>query len=363
MKKFTEIQIIEIINLYLNQNLSCTKIAAQYKCTCNTISKILKDNGIQVINKQNQLNFDLQKDIIPLVEQGISLTKIAKLFSTNRNTLSRHLKNAGVEVINHQNISKFNEHVFDVIDTEEKAYWLGFIYADGYISNITNKHEYSFEISLKASDVDHLYKFNTFMQHSKMNVKISSTNQGNFSRCRWQVANKHLWNTLNNYGCTPNKSLTLQFPDENIFKDKSLIIHFIRGYFDGDGCFSRHISTKTVSPVISIIGTKQFLTKIEEYLNYHVKWGKDKRWNNDTWSIHLSLSDSINFINQIYNNATIYLNRKYKLYNFFKNGSRSVQEWAELQSGNIGESPEKDNTEINSEIAQGSESSYSVEGE
>lgn len=65
----------------------------------------------------------------------------------------------------------------------------------------------------------------------------------------------------------------------------------------------------------------------------------------------------------------LYLDRKYKLYNFFKNGSRSVEEFTELQSGNIGEKLELEsrdymyeNPEINSETKK-SESSYSVEGE
>lgn len=56
------------------------------------------------------------------------------------------------------------------------------------------------------------------------------------------------------------------------------------------------------------------------------------------------------------------LDRKYKLYEFFKNGSRSVKEFTELLSGNIGEKPEMENPEINSETKE-SESSYSVEVE
>ena len=61
-------------------------------------------------------------------------------------------------------------------------------------------------------------------------------------------ANKYFWNILNSYGCTPRKSLTLKFPDRDIFKSSDLIRHFIRGYFDGDGCFSRYIYSHTVTP-------------------------------------------------------------------------------------------------------------------
>ena len=67
----------------------------------------------------------------------------------------------------------------------------------------------------------------------------------------------------------------------------------------------------------------------------------------------------IRFISSSYLD-NVYLDRKFKLYEFFKNGSRSVKEFAELQLDNIGESPKKDNTEINSETKE-SESSYSID--
>lgn len=120
-----------------------------------------------------------------------------------------------MEIINKQNRVKFNEHIFDVIDTEEKAYWLGFIFADGSISSNPIKGEkkarYVFEISLKGDDSYHLEKFNKFMEYDGNNVKVSNSKCGGklFKRCRWMIANKHLWETLNSYGCVPNKSLTL----------------------------------------------------------------------------------------------------------------------------------------------------------
>ena len=172
---------------------------------------------------------------------------MAEREGTTRQTLAKYFKQLGIEIVNKQNRLKFDNTIFDSIDTEEKAYWLGFIFADGTINSspleINKKPKYTIEISLKADDFHHLKKFNTFMKYKKNGVKIQDAKCGKVicKRCRWTITDKHLWETLNNYGCTPKKSLTLKFPDENIFKSKDLIRHFIRGYFDGDGCFTRII--------------------------------------------------------------------------------------------------------------------------
>lgn len=184
----------------------------------------------------------------------------------------------------------------------------------------------------------------------------------NNHRCRVMLANKHFWSTLNSYGCVSRKSLVLQFPPKEIFASKELLRHFIRGYFDGDGCFSRHVHTHVVSPVVGLLGTKEFLEEVLAVSSINGKYTHDKRHSENTFSLSYSKDDGILFINYLYNNSSIYLDRKYKLFEFFKNGSRSVKEFAELLSGNIGEASEMGNTEINSETKE-SESSYSVEVE
>lgn len=302
------------------------------------------------------------------INSSISLTKLAEREGTTRQTLAKYFKQLGVKIVNKQNRLKFDNTIFDSIDTEEKAYWLGFIFADGYINSspleIGKKPKYTMEISLKADDFKHLEKFNTFTKYEKNGVKIQDAKCGKIicKRCRWAITNKHLWETLNSYGCTPKKSLVLKFPDESIFKSKDLIRHFIRGYFDGDGCFSRQIHHTSVSPVVSFLGTKDFLDKILEYSKIESNYRHDKRHTEFTWILEYHKEPGIKLINYLYDNCTIYLDRKYKLYEFFKNGSRSVQEWAELSSSKIGKDPAKDDTEV---IEEAKESSipYSIENE
>ena len=206
------------------------------------------------------------------------------------------------------------------------------------------------------------------MKHNKNNI-ITYTKDPVRPCCRWCVRNKHLWETLNNYGHTPQKSLTLEFPDKSIFKDKSLIRHFIRGYFDGDGCFTydREHNKELgyyLKPRLGFIGTKMFLSELLKQIGIDCRWSHDKRHKDVTWMIWYNREESYELMRWLYDNCSIYLDRKYELYKLFKNKKCcSLEEFNELLSGNIGETPEMENPEINSEITKGSESSYSVETE
>ena len=275
-------------------------------------------------------DLDWEKLAFEFQTTGISLTEMGKREKVDRRTLAKHFKELGIEIVNKQNRSKINEHIFDQIDSEEKAYWLGFIFADGYISSSPLregvKKVYQFEISLGIKDIEHLNKFKKFIEFKK---DIITDN----SRCRFIAANKHLWTTLNELGCTPNKSLSLKFP--NI--PQNLVKHFIRGYFDGDGCISRHVHNTCVTPHIELLGTKQMLEHVLLHSGISAKYKHDIRHSEETWSLEWTKDLGIEFINYLYNDCSIYLNRKYELYQFFKNGSRSVEEFTELLSGKNGE--------------------------
>ena len=278
-------------------------------------------------------NIDWEQLAFEFQTTDISLTKLGEREGIDRRTISKHFKKLGIEIINKQNRPKFNINVFDSIDTEEKAYWLGFIYADGYIGSTPirddKKSVYNFELSLALKDIEHLEKFRKFIGFEKEITKDSY-------RCRIMVANKHFWTILNNYGCTPNKSLTLKFPN---YIPNNLIRHFIRGYFDGDGCITRHVYINTVSPAITVIGTKDFLNNIISYSNTTPNIRHNKRHSEETLILEWHKDDGVKFINYLYNNSSIYLDRKFKLYNFFKDGSRSVKEFTELSEDKIGETP------------------------
>ena len=347
----------QIIDLHINCKMPLTKISDKLNISKPAISRRLKKLGYDVINYQNQHDWTIDA-IQEYLNLGYSKSQIAKIYNISEAGITKICKKHKLTTI-----PSFNEHVFDVIDNEEKAYWLGFLYADGSISSqkSDNKSRYVLELTLSAKDIHHLEKFNTFMKHNEYNIKYREK----VNAYRWSVNNKHLWETLNSYGCVPNKSLILKFPNKRIFTSKELIIHFIRGYFDGDGCISRNLSSKSVSPDVSLLGTHELLTTIKNIINKEdidcdIKRNK-KYGDHNVWTLSFKKEPGIKFINLIYNDSAIYLDRKYKLYQFFKNGSRSIQEWTELLSTKNGEVCD-DNTVVTEEIKESS-APYSVETE
>jgi hypothetical protein len=244
---------------------------------------------------------------------------------------------------------KFDDKVFDIIDTEEKAYWLGFIYADGYISSDPIDNEkyarYMFECSLQLSDMNHLEKMRKFF---KLRASLGIDDH----RCRLGFSSKHLWETLNNYGCTPRKSLTLKFPNESMFKPSDrysksdLLIHFIRGYWDGDGCLTYK---RPNYPTISCVSTQDFLDGVQNVFDTDKNiYNNEINGNTVTKVLKYNGKEAYNFTKLMYRNSTIYLDRKYKKYLEY---CRIFEKSDILLQTNIGEGCDA-NTEITTETKE-----------
>ena len=249
---------------------------------------------------------EVTKELLELVKQKKSGKEIAKILNINYTCVHKKLTKLAIHLYNYHNELKFDNTVFDVIDTEEKAYWLGFLFADGHVSSTAN----TVELSLKGEDKEHLEKYNTFLRN-KACIKTSKARCKNkeYTRCRCGVTNKHFHDTLVSLGCVPRKSLILKFPDLTIFSTPSLIRHFIRGYVDGDGCLSY---TKSGRLTIQIIGTKEFLEVLNSLLPVQASvYRKDKSHKHDTYSISFSCSPADCVAKYLYEDSTIYLDRKY----------------------------------------------------
>lgn len=237
----------------------------------------------------------------------VGIRELVKTYKLDRGVFTGWLLAKGYEIENRRAMKSFNIHYFDKIDTEEKAYWLGFLFADGAITQYNKS--YDIEFSLNINDKEHVEKYAKAIGKEYVN-----NNSAYRSRCI--VGSKHMFNILSSYGCTTKKSLTLKFPDESIFEDKSLIRHFIRGYFDGDGCLSFGNKEHTI-PSVSIVGTKDFLNGIQSIYKSNKNLSNNSKSQNITKVLHYSTNEAFAFINWLYKDSTIYLKRKYDRYKEF----------------------------------------------
>lgn len=124
----------------------------------------------------------------------------------------------------------FDQTFFEKVDTEEKAYILGFIYADG--CNVKHPTTAELSIAQMERDVDILYKIKDAIKSTYPISERKGDLSGDEKYFVFYIYGKHLGEQLNKLGVTQRKSLTLTFPE---FLDDTLMPHFIRGYFDGDG--------------------------------------------------------------------------------------------------------------------------------
>ncbi len=237
---------------------------------------------------------EIKQKILQLREQGIGVTQIGRELKIDRGAVSRFLKSQGISTER----NPIQKNIFHIIDTEEKAYWLGFLYADGYI----NKIQGQVEVGLQESDYQHLQKLKNFL---KCNNKISYKEQTRSYRLNFCC--KEITQDLIDKGCVPQKSLILKFPtDEQVPSD--LKRHFMRGYIDGDGCLC--YTDKTY--FFGFTSTKDFIEEAIKFFN----WKECKLDNSGqafTWRCANKKLVPI-YLNELYKNSIVYLNRKYQKY-------------------------------------------------
>jgi hypothetical protein len=134
---------------------------------------------------------------------------------------------------------------FHVIDSDEKAYWLGFIAADGAI--FCDSRQYSITLDLQPRDQHWLERFRdtiapgaTITRHGSRSYSVS-------------IGSKEMVQDLIALGIGPRKSNSLEWPHIS----EPFVIPFLLGYFDGDGSFTRRVDRDAWQWML--VGTLSFL--------------------------------------------------------------------------------------------------------
>lgn len=123
-----------------------------------------------------------------------------------------------------------NEHIFDIINTSAKAYWLGYLYCDGNVWVAKN----DYRVNLTSKDLDVIQKFQKFLETDRPFRKIvNKLNKKSYISFRQDVQSKHLVQILTSYGMIPNKTYDHSVPI--YIPPGKLERHFWRGCIDADG--------------------------------------------------------------------------------------------------------------------------------
>lgn len=188
-----------------------------------------------VLPQYNNLTEKQREEIVELFKTGdYSFSKLAKLYGKHITSISYLLNKRGFKAIPQTKLQRkhsINDNYFDEIDTFDKAYMLGFLYADGYNNEKNNK----VSISLSSNDRCLLERFSIILNSGapirdyKVKTKLGKIR----SYSKMDVNSLNISQKLSFWGVEQNKTFKIRFP---FFLKKELWSSFVRGYFDGDGC-------------------------------------------------------------------------------------------------------------------------------
>jgi hypothetical protein len=254
------------------------------------------------MRKLRYLTEDEEKEVFNERENGLSRKDSLNKWGIS----SRHYKEIvlkfGGELRNVERWYNFNEDYFEKIDTEDKAYFLGFIVADGCVYNNGNT------IKIIQKETDILYEFKKFINSEAPIFNSKTINISSIS-----ITSSKTKKDLENLGIHSNKTMVIKYPNIS----ENLQNHFVRGVFDGDGCISLRTDKRDNSQrgqVNICSGSYDF---IKEYYDRLVEYcglsGKNKI-RNPKGSYYVvdwgGLSDVEKIYEFLYKDSNVYLKRK-----------------------------------------------------
>ena len=254
----------------ITPNCTVTYLADKYDIDRGCLSAFLKKQGITVTPKARSKQFadELDEAINHYVITGESIIKTASQFNISHDTLRRILKQRGLIRNGHTAVHyTVNDHYFSVIDTEDKAYWFGFLLADACVKYQLGSAQITLELA--NQDYTHLQKFKTALNftgpiHTRSNRNISCV----------RITRLQMANDLSAKGCVQDKTHKGWIDLNSIVNLES---HFIRGYCDGNGCID-----KKRYRITFVMGAKGIAEGLMILLQkYSPTFKRDKRLSNE----------------------------------------------------------------------------------
>ena len=285
----------------------------------------------------NKLNDQQKIDIVEAYLKGKRSVELAKLYNVSPQAILGLLKRRGIVAKGYKDATSHHTldyNFFENIDTEEKAYFLGLLFADGntslYIPPNRKSPCYRLVLELQEDDNFLVYKLKEVLNSTsiiKRHHKKSGYGKNNGRpSVRLTIYNKQIVTSLINKGCIPAKSKVLEMPKG---VPDNLIRHFVRGYTDGDGSFylPKTIDKLTIlnKTCWNITSSTSFCKQLQMYLHktlnlktYLVSNKNNREYTSDLRLLGSRKSLTI-LLDWMYRDATIYMQRKYdKVQQFYQ---------------------------------------------
>ncbi len=241
-------------------------------------------------------------------EDRKTLAEIAEHYDVYPKTLTEQMRKNGIPTRHsaatpYNSKYEFNRNFFDVIDTEEKAWVLGFIISDGHVSK-----QGSIMFSVHERDEDILDKINSVLES---NVKVQQKRGTPY--CSLTLTSRYMCSVLLEYGLNSNKSKGFDFAKVLEVVPDELKVHLIRGMFDGDGSLRvyKYDYFKKHSYHFGYTGTYETCSYVRNFFELFTKMVDE----GGAWTcVTSNHADILRICDILYSNATIYGNRKYHTY-------------------------------------------------
>lgn len=291
-------------------------IAAEFGVHRSSIDETLRINGIKTDDyKAQSIPYRNKEWLQKEFEECGSGVAIAKKHGYDKHTIYQYLREFN---ISKRRINSVDENYFEIIDTEEKAYWLGFLMADGYMKT-DHKADgdlyYTAVLKLQRNDEDCLIKYLNSIKSDAAIIKTEGlTSRGNKTySSAVSISNQKFCKDLVRHGIVPNKTGTESIPET---VPSELMNHFIRGFLDGDGSIRYQPKGNKILRGITFTSSLKICEDLKNIFKNIVSDEESIRIYEhiNCWTLGVYRKNEIpKIVEYLYENATIYMNRKYEV--------------------------------------------------
>lgn len=251
------------------------------------------------------------------IKAPIKIKECGEKFGLSIYQCNQILKAKGIRHWSQQEIfnKDMNEHYFDNIDTEEKAYFLGWFHSDWIIFHHKPKscknNLYKLSLGLNSDDSYMIQNFlnainSTYkIHHRKRKISICGSEEKEYYESSVNINSKLLYDGLQKWGTEEHKHHSIAYIKPELFR------HYVRGLFDGDGWYSLNDSdpSRNRKPCWNFCSpNKDFIKELVNILPFKhsgLKYSKD-----NVVRVRWSTEDTARITHWLYDDANIYLIRK-----------------------------------------------------